>query len=462
MGSTADHEVSDAYLGALTGVRSGKRSFYPEYVRSAERLENAVRALDRISRALVVTGEGPRALVEAVVATATDHLQADWLLVAVADGALQAARPRFLFSAGDELIDDERRLPHSALEQLRVLRSRPWEAEVHDVGEEHERIGLVRVGMTLDGEPVGGIAARPGRAVTVADTDLALLRVLANHAAVALHNSFLLHATTRLRGRTAQLSETAEQRARDLAARNAELAETQQRLIAAMQRQALDDERHRIARELHDSVTQDVLSAGMTIELCRAELIDNPDDVGPTIERLSAAKDLTRHAVERLRAAIYALHNTAEESSGSLPVLLERLSTVHLPSDLKVQVTVTGEPIALPGEAEHSLLRLTGEALFNTVMHTTASQAQVRLRYQARTIVLTISDDGDGDPAQLRKMLRLASAADLAGEHRGLANMAARTTELGGTMSIRKSRLGGIMLRFEIPAPEQNNRRAAG
>ncbi|MPY96556.1 MAG: hypothetical protein GEU97_00870 [Actinophytocola sp.] len=209
--------------------------------------------------------------------------------------------------------------------------------------------------------------------------------MLANHAAVALHNSFLLHATTRLRGRTAQLSETAEQRARDLAARNAELAETQQRLIAAMQRQALDDERHRIARELHDSVTQDVLSAGMTIELCRSELLDGPDDVGPTIERLGAAKDLTRHAVERLRAAIYALHHTAEESSGSLPVLLQRLSTVHLPSDLKVQVRVSGEPVALPGEAEHSLLRLTGEALFNTVMHTTATQAQVRLRYQARS-----------------------------------------------------------------------------
>lgn len=462
MGSATDREVSDAYLGALTGVRSGKRSFYPEYVRSAERLENAVRALDRISRALVVTGEGPRALVEAVVATATEHLQADWLLVAVADGALQAARPRFLFSAGDGLIDDEHRLPHSVLEQLRVLRCRPWEAEHDDVIDDYQHTGIVRVGMTLDGEPVGGIAARPGPAVTVADTDLALLRVLANHAAVALHNSFLLHATTRLRGRTAQLSETAEQRARDLAARNAELAETQQRLIAAMQRQALDDERHRIARELHDSVTQDVLSAGMTIELCRSELLDGPDDVGPTIERLGAAKDLTRHAVERLRAAIYALHHTAEESSGSLPVLLQRLSTVHLPSDLKVQVRVSGDPVALSAEAEHSLLRLTGEALFNTVMHTTATQAQVRLRYQARAIVLTISDDGDGDPAQLRKMLRLASAADFGGGHRGLANMAARIADLDGTMSIRKSRLGGIMLRFELPAPEQTHRRAAG
>src|ERR1019366_889486 len=60
-------------LEALTGLRSGKRSFYPEYVRSAERLEQAVQALDGISRALVRTAAGPRTLVEWVVRTATAH-----------------------------------------------------------------------------------------------------------------------------------------------------------------------------------------------------------------------------------------------------------------------------------------------------------------------------------------------------------------------------------------------------
>ncbi|MFF5987003.1 MadS family sensor histidine kinase [Prauserella flavalba] len=438
---------NEADLGALTGVRSGKRSFYPEYVRSAERLENAVRALDRISRALVRTAEGPRGLVEAVVHAAAEHLHADWLLVAVADGALQAARPRFLLLRGAELIDDERLLPAEALPHLHVLRSRPWEAEDAGGGP------IVRVPMTLDCEPVGGIAGLPGFGVDVADTDLAILRVLANQAAVALHNSFLLHAATKLRGKTEMLSEAAQRQAR-------ELAETQQRLIEAMQRQALDDERHRIARELHDSVTQDVLSAGMTVEVCRAELaVEGGHE--QVVEQLTAAKDLTRHAVERLRAAIYALHNGSEEPPGSLPVLLERLSSVHLPSDLKVRVRVVGTPVPLPGEVEHSLLRLAGEALFNTVMHTTAEQALVRLRYRPERIVLTISDDGDGDPAQLRKTLKLTAATDLAGVHRGLANMQARAKELGGTMSIRRSELGGIMLLLDIPLPLRRNGKAA-
>ncbi|OLT47590.1 histidine kinase [Saccharomonospora sp. CUA-673] len=438
----------EADLGALTGVRSGKRSFYPEYVRSAERLENAVRALDSISRALVRTAEGPRELVEAVAHAAAEHLHAEWLLVAVADGALQAAQPRFLVLWGDTLIDDERSLPADALPHLHVLRARPWEAEEDDPGAD-----IVRVSMTLDGEPIGGIAGLPGSGVDVADTDLAILRVLANQAAVALHNSFLLHAATALRGKTERLSEAAERQAK-------ELAETQQRLIESMQRQALDDERHRIARELHDSVTQDVLSAGMTVELCRAELAAGGEHA-ELVDQLSAAKDLTGHAVERLRAAIYALHNGTEEPPGSLPVLLERLSSVHLPSDLTVQVRIGGKPVPLPGEVEHSLLRLAGEALFNTVMHATADEALVRLQYLPERIVLSIADNGDGDPAQLRRTLQLTAATDLAGVHRGLANMQDRTHELGGTMSIRRSELGGIMLVLDIPLPLRRNGKAA-
>ncbi|MFF9819743.1 hypothetical protein [Streptomyces sp. NPDC014006] len=176
-------------LGVLTGLRSGERSYYPAYVRSTERLERTVEALDGISRALVRTAEGPRALVEAVVRAAAEHLQARWLLLAVADGALRAARPRFLLYADDVLIDDETHLPAEVREHLRVLRTRPWEAAAP-----HSGPGWVRAPMTLDGEQVGGIAAQPGVGVEVADTDLAILRVLANQAAVAVHNTFLFHA----------------------------------------------------------------------------------------------------------------------------------------------------------------------------------------------------------------------------------------------------------------------------
>jgi signal transduction histidine kinase len=333
-------------------------------------------------------------------------------------------------------------------EHLELLRTRPWEAQEPDRGR-----GWVRAPMTLDDEPVGGIVACPGAGLEVAATDLAILRVLANQAAVALHNSFLFHAATRLRGRTEQLSQAAERQARDLAVRSAELAETQQRLVGAMQRQALDDERHRIARELHDSVTQYVLSAGMTIEVCRAEL----EGLGPRAEdiaeRLVPAKDLTRQAVERLRAAIYALHHTSEEPPAPLPEMLERLSVVHLPTDLEVKVRVEGSPVPLPPQAEQSILRMAGEALFNAAAHGKASRALVRLRYIPDAVVLGVSDNGAGEPAQLRRALRLSQASDMSGRHRGLVNMLGRAEELGGTLSIRRSRMGGVQLRVDIPLP---------
>ena len=425
-------------LEALTGLRSGKRSYYPEYVRSAERLELAVQALDGISRALVRTAAGPRTLVEWVVRTAAEHLRADWLLFVVADGVLPAARPRFLAVVSGALIDDESRLPDEVREHLAVLRGRPWEVESPDRGQDEVESddsgqGWVRVAMTLDDEPVGGIAARPGAGLEVAATDRAILRVLANQAAVALHNSFLFHATTQLRGRSDQLYDATTRHARVLAARSAELAETQRQLVAVMQRQALDDERHRIARELHDSVTQSVLSVGMIIEVCRAELEGMGAPAAKIAERLAPAKDLTRHAAEQLRSAIYALHRPADEAAAPLPVLLQRLSTVHRPINLHVNVALNGHPVALPPQVEQSMLRWTGEALFNAAAHGKATRAQVRLAYRAEGIALSVSDNGTGDPAQLRRALRLTCTADLSGRHRGLASMMAMAEELGGT-----------------------------
>ncbi|HUZ83862.1 MAG TPA: hypothetical protein VMU66_04155, partial [Gaiellales bacterium] len=84
-------------------------------------------------------------------------------------------------------------------------------------------------------------------------------------------------------------------------------------------------------------------------------------------------------------------------------------------------------PVALPAEVEQSVLRWTGEALFNAAAHGKATRVLVRLRYLAGAV--------------------------LSGRHRGLANMLAMAEELGGTLSIRRSRPGGVFLRLDIPLP---------
>ena len=187
---------------------------------------------------------------------------------------------------------------------------------------------------------------------------------------------------------------------------------------------------------------------GMHIELVRSEIGDDR-----LRAQLDTAKDLTRRAVEQLRSAIYALNDEHAEGE-DLPSMLRRLSGVHMPDELSVEVRVGGKPVALPAECEQSLFRIAGEALFNTAVHGEASRAVVRLTYSCGSVRLTISDDGVGRPEEVRRSLRAASAAP-SGEHRGLVNMQARARELGGTVAFRRARLGGLQVQVEIPVPRK-------
>jgi len=435
-------------LAALTGVRS-KQTCYREHPRSNERMQRAVRAMDSISRALVRTVEGPRGLIEEVVRAAGEHLQSQWLLLGLADGSLVAARPRYLAIGPQGLfIDDEQLLPDEVRRELGVLRAGATERQMTD------QRGWVRVPMTLDGDVVGGLAGLHGLESDPDAADLSVLRILANQAAVSMHTSQQYQAGLALRRRAQQLHDEATQQAHDLAQRNAELRRVERRLVLARQRELLDAERHRIARELHDSVTQYVLSAGMAVDLSRRDVADMETADQDVVDRLDDAKELTRRAVEQLRSAIYALHHGGAEGEvvSGLPELLSEVAVQHR-QHLAVSLRVEGQPFPLGSAAEHSLARVAGEALFNSSVHSTATRAMVGLSYTDQQVRLWVSDNGTSDPAQLRRMLRLRMACDVDGRHNGLVNMASRAAELGGTFALRRARLGGLCVEVRVPWP---------
>ena len=292
------------------------------------------------------------------------------------------------------------------------------------------------VPIELDGGVIGAFAAWTPTHRTLDGTDETVMRILSSQTAVALHNCELFQRSQALLAQSQ--------------ARNAELQATQRELGAAQRHQVLDNERHRIARELHDSVTQTVLSAGMQIEVCRSE-IGAAGGNADLVERLDMAKTLTRSATEQLRSAIYALNHPEDAGRSSLPELLAQLATVHMPEDLRVTLKVEGPVAELPSAVEHALLRVAGEALFNTAMHGNGSRAILRLQYRAAAVTLSIADDGCGDPEKLRLMLRLADATDVDGHHRGLANMLARCREHGGSLTVHRSRIGGVRVVATIP-----------
>ncbi|BDH55335.1 histidine kinase [Tsukamurella sp. PLM1] len=442
--------TAESDLAALTGLRSGKGSYYPQYRGAQERAERVLHALDVIAGALVRTVDGPETLVCSAAQAAREHLQADWVVFALTDGRLQSAGPRRLVLGPDGipyLVDRVTGppLPYEVTECLERIRDPETVAGESLLDGRHAFVPLV-----LDGTVVGAIAAwaPPGRELD--GTDSAVLNILASQTAVALHNAALYENIATLLDRSEQAHAQARRTAADLAVRNAELTRMQRELGVVQRHRALDDERHRIARELHDSVTQAVLSAGMQIEVCRSEIPDSE-----RTERLDLAKEMTRRAVEQLRSAIYTLNNSGDRHEDGLPEMLRQLGVVHEPDELKVTVRVRGGVRELPAEVEHALLRIAGEALFNVAVHADADRATVTLHYGAAHVDLAVDDDGAGDPAALRSALRASLDRDVDGHGRGLANMADRAAECGGRLALRRSRLGGVRVQVKLPIEEE-------
>ncbi|MGZ4470241.1 MAG: histidine kinase [Nocardioidaceae bacterium] len=433
----------------LTGDRSGEKS-YDRHVGSLERMQRAVRAMDSISRVLVRTVEGPRALLEEVAGAAAAHLNAEWTILALSDGELQGARPRFVTVDADGVARaDEELLPAYVRRELGSVRA-------GRVPRPREDAGWVRVPMTLEGRRVGHLVARHRLEEEPEPADLSVLRILANQAAISLHTSEQYQRGLSLHRRAQRLYDEATAQARDLAARTADLRRAEARLQLAQQRELIDTERHRIARELHDTVTQYVLSAGMAVEIARGDVqaLEGADAVGTDglLARLTTAKNLSQEAVEQLRRAIYALHQPHRDTVSSLPDLLQEVARQHK-TQMHVQRRVEGDVVPLADDADHEIARAVGEALFNVAAHAGATRALVRLRYRPDEVLVSVADNGHGDPRELGRILRLECAAPVNGRHRGLATSESRMAELGGRVGFRRSRLGGVRVEIRIPLP---------
>lgn len=423
-------------LAQLVGLRTVKGGHYAEFRGTAARLSRVMTALEGISKALVQTASGPETLVVAVVETVRDHLGADWVLFALADGHLGRTGPRHLIASGDgqlmafegaSVAQPPTELPDAVLNRLNdVLRGEDEMLRGPLVGDHH-----IHVPVELDGSIVGGLSAWTPDDTVVDPADLMVLRILAGQATVAMVN--------------ASLFAEANRRAEELAERNAELLRTQRELSTIQRTALLNGERSRIARELHDSVGQSVLSAGLQMELCRGDV------TGSAAEHLDKAVRLTRDAMSRLRDAIYTL-SEARAPMTSIAETLDELCALHMPAETTTSVTVRGRPRELSGDVQHGFLRIAGESLFNAAVHAGATEVVVTVGYTEHEVTLWVDDDGRGDPDALRVTLRAARAGDrAAGRHRGLANMASRAEELGGSLRIRRSRLGGVRIAAVLP-----------
>lgn len=194
--------------------------------------------------------------------------------------------------------------------------------------------------------------------------------------------------------------------------------------LATSQRQAgMLAERERLAREIHDTITQSLTSIVLVLRTARDT---EPERAGALDEQLDTALAAAQSALTDTRRLVADLTPT-ELSGRSLPEALERVLTDH--AARHVPFHVEGEPRSVPTPAAVALLRAAQEALANVETHAGAEQVQATLTYLPDVVSLDVVDDGAGFDPQI-------PLGPTTGTGRGLPGMRARAAEVGGTVEI--------------------------
>jgi signal transduction histidine kinase len=210
-----------------------------------------------------------------------------------------------------------------------------------------------------------------------------------------------------------------------------------------LQHGAVLEERNRIARELHDTLEQEL--AGITLQL---DLAVDCFRQAPAIalRALDAARKMSRHGMVEARRSVWDLRCDLLEQ-GDLPSALGRIVFPLGPSgDATIDVNVSGTPVRLPGKIEMNLLRIGQEAVANAIKHGHASQIQIELQYAADKVILKVSDDGQGfSPEQ----------SNSAG-HFGMLDMRERAEAIGSHLQIDSAPGSGTHIQVEVRSEHQS------
>lgn len=211
-------------------------------------------------------------------------------------------------------------------------------------------------------------------------------------------------------------------------------------LIQARGELATLETRNRFARDLHDSVKQQVFATSLQIAAARA-LIES--DTQSAESHLSQADDLVRQAQKELNVLIQEMRPAALEGKGLATALREYVvrwsDGAEIPADLRVQ----GER-RVPLEVEQALFRVAQESLANVARHSGAGHAEIDLIYTADTLTLRVADDGRGfDPSRNP------------GGGFGLQSMRERLVKLGGHVNVESAPGKGTRVESFCPLHEK-------
>ena len=223
-----------------------------------------------------------------------------------------------------------------------------------------------------------------------------------------------------------------------------ELHATRAALATAERQAGMLDERQRLAREIHDTLTQDFISIVTHLEAAEAALPDNP----PTHRHhLSQARSTARTSLVEARRLVQALRPAVLERAPLPDALAEVCAQWSLSVQTSARVVTTGDPCRLPDALEMTVLRVAQEALHNVEKHAAATNVVLTLSYLPDAVILDVYDNGHGFD-RVGQAGR-GSRQGLGGF--GLQGMHERVTELGGSLSIESAPNVGTTITVALP-----------
>jgi signal transduction histidine kinase len=210
------------------------------------------------------------------------------------------------------------------------------------------------------------------------------------------------------------------------------------RLYQVAQQSAVLEERSRLARELHDSVTQSLYSANMYT--AGAQRFATQGKFAEVEAYLHEIGQLTQQALKDLRLMIYELRSAEVAQHGLMAALENRLDAVERRSGIAAEIVVA-DSVVLPGVVEENLYRTAIEALNNALKYAQARQVRLEFKQVEDDLIFSISDTGAGFDVE----------AGLANGGVGLASMRERAETLGGQFEVTSCPGNGTRVEVRIP-----------
>ncbi len=200
-----------------------------------------------------------------------------------------------------------------------------------------------------------------------------------------------------------------------------------------------EEERARIARDLHDSVTQLTIGAMLELQASKAEIDSRSLDAAR--EKVDTARELLKQVEREIRQAIYDLRPAQLDTSDLLPALQKYAASFEELTGIRCRVECNGTPVRLEPPVEVVIFRIVQEALHNVMTHAQAGRALVSLDFQPARLCLSIEDDGRG------MARRRQTSPD---RHVGLKSMRERARVIQGQLEVRSRRGRGTRVTLRV------------